>query len=422
MSDPQRIVVIGLGYVGLPLAVALARKFAVTGLDVDQARIAELERGHDRTREVDSAELQATTLTLTAAADDCAGADLYIVTVPTPVDENKVPDLGAVLAATRTLAKLIDPPRRPTIVYESTVYPGVTEDICGPEIERVAGLTRGRDFRLGYSPERINPGDREHTIERITKVVAGEDAEVVEQLAAVYGAVTSGGVFRAASIKAAEAAKAIENAQRDINIAFMNEVAQIFAKVDLSVWDVLAAARTKWNFLNFEPGLVGGHCIGVDPYYLSHLAQTLGHKPQVILAGRETNDGMGGWIADVLHDRRPKAGRALVLGLTFKENVPDLRNSRTVDLVRRLQWLGHDVAVADPLADPDEVGREYGLELTELDGARYDLVVGAVPHREYRDLSDERIAALVAAGGTLADLKGVWRDRTIAPGIDRWSL
>jgi len=422
MSDPQRIVVIGLGYVGLPLAVALARKFAVTGLDVDQARIAELERGHDRTREVDSAELQATTLTLTAAADDCAGADLYIVTVPTPVDENKVPDLGAVLAATRTLAKLIDPPRRPTIVYESTVYPGVTEDICGPEIERVAGLTRGRDFRLGYSPERINPGDREHTIERITKVVAGEDAEVVEQLAAVYGAVTSGGVFRAASIKAAEAAKAIENAQRDINIAFMNEVAQIFAKVDLSVWDVLAAARTKWNFLNFEPGLVGGHCIGVDPYYLSHLAQTLGHKPQVILAGRETNDGMGGWIADVLHDRRPKAGRALVLGLTFKENVPDLRNSRTVDLVRRLQWLGHDVAVADPLADPDEVGREYGLELTELDGARYDLVVGAVPHREYRDLSDERIAALVAAGGTLADLKGMWRDRTIAPGIDRWSL
>ncbi len=422
MSDPQRIVVIGLGYVGLPLAVALARKFAVTGFDVDQARIAELERGHDRTREVDSAELQATTLTLTATADDCGGADLYIVTVPTPVDENKVPDLGAVLAATRTLAELIDPERRPTIVYESTVYPGVTEDICGPEIARIAGLTRGRDFRLGYSPERINPGDREHTIERITKVVAGEDAEVVEQLAAVYGAVTSGGVFRAASIKAAEAAKAIENAQRDINIAFMNEVAQIFAKVDLSVWDVLAAARTKWNFLNFEPGLVGGHCIGVDPYYLSHLARTLGHKPQVILAGRETNDGMGGWIADVLHDRRPKAGRALVLGLTFKENVPDLRNSRTVDLVRRLEWLGHDVAVADPLADPDEVGREYGLELTELDGARYDLVVGAVPHREYRDLSDERIAALVAAGGTLADLKGMWRDRMIAPGIDRWSL
>ncbi|HEX6742038.1 MAG TPA: nucleotide sugar dehydrogenase [Sphingomicrobium sp.] len=422
MSDPQRIVVIGLGYVGLPLAVALARRFAVTGFDVDQERIAELRRGEDRTREVDSAELEASALTLTAAADDCAGADVYIVTVPTPVDHNNVPDLGAVLAATRTLAKLIDPGRRPTIVYESTVYPGVTEEICGPEIERVGGLVRGRDFRLGYSPERINPGDREHTIDKITKVVAGEDDEVVERLAALYGAVTSGGVFRAASIKAAEAAKAIENAQRDINIAFMNEVAQIFAKVDLSVWDVLAAARTKWNFLNFEPGLVGGHCIGVDPYYLSHLAQTLGHKPQVIVAGRDTNDAMGAWVADALHNRRRKAGRALVLGLTFKENVPDLRNSRTVDLVRRLQWLGHEVAVADPLADPAEVGRDYGLELTELDGARYDLVVGAVPHREYRDLSDERIAGLVADGGTLADLKGMWRERTFAPGIDRWSL
>ena len=422
MSDPQRIVVIGLGYVGLPLAVALARHFAVTGFDIDSGRIAELRDGHDRTREVAGAELAASSLALTDAATDCAGADLYIVTVPTPVDESNAPDLRAVINATHTVAQSIDPKRRPTIVYESTVYPGVTEDICGPEIERTGGFERGRDFRLGYSPERINPGDREHTIDRITKIIAGEDAEVVEQLAMVYGAVTSGGVFRAASIKAAEAAKAIENAQRDINIAFMNEVAQIFAKVDLSVWDVLAAAKTKWNFLGFEPGLVGGHCIGVDPYYLSHLAQSLGHKPQVILAGRDTNDGMGGWIADVLHDRRRKAGTALVLGLTFKENVPDLRNSRTVDVVRRLQWLGHRVEVADPLADPAEVGREYGIELTELNGQCYDLVVGAVPHREYRDLSDERIAAMVAPGGTLADLKGMWRDRALPPELDRWSL
>ena len=422
MSDPQRIVVVGLGYVGLPLAVALARKFEVTGFDVDSGRIAELERGHDRTREVAEPELRSSALALTDDPQTCAGADVYIVTVPTPVDDGNHPDLGAVLAATGTVAKLIDPQRRPTIVYESTVYPGVTEEICGPKIERTAGLTRGRDFRLGYSPERINPGDREHTVDRITKVIAGEDSEVVEQLAAIYGAVTSGGVFRAASIKAAEAAKAIENAQRDINIAFMNEVAQIFSKVDLSVWDVLAAAKTKWNFLGFEPGLVGGHCIGVDPYYLSHLAQSLGHKPQVILAGRETNDGMGAWIADVLHDRRKTAGRALVLGLTFKENVPDLRNSRTVDVVRRLQWLGHSVAVADPLADPEEVGREYGLELTEPDGHGYDLVVGAVPHREYRELSDERIGAMVAPGGTLADLKGMWRDRALSPEIDRWTL
>jgi UDP-N-acetyl-D-galactosamine dehydrogenase len=330
--------------------------------------------------------------------------------------------LSAVIAATRAVAGLIDPAKRPTIVYESTVYPGVTEDICGPEIERTATLKRGRDFRLGYSPERINPGDREHTIDKITKVIAGEDEEVVEQLAGIYGAITRGGVFKAASIKAAEAAKAIENAQRDINIAFMNEVAQIFSKVDLSVWDVLAAARTKWNFLGFEPGLVGGHCIGVDPYYLSHLAQRLGHKPQVILAGRETNDGMGEWIADALHERRTKAGKALVLGVTFKENVPDLRNSRTVDLVRRLQWLGHEVAVADPLADPDEVDREYGFALTDLNGERYDLVIGAVPHRDYRELADERIEAMVAPGGTLADLKGMWRDRDFDPGIARWSL
>ena len=229
-------------------------------------------------------------------------------------------------------------------------------------------------------------------------------------------------MFRAASIKAAEAAKAIENAQRDINIAFMNEVAQIFSKVGLSVWDVLAAARTKWNFLGFEPGLVGGHCIGVDPYYLSHLAQQLGHRPQVILSGRETNDGMGAWIADTLHERRPRAGSALVMGLTFKENVPDIRNSRSFDLVRRLEWLGHRVTVTDPCADPAEVQREAGLRLSELNGQAYDLVVGAVAHDQYRELSNERIAALVSPHGTLADLKGMWRGRALDPSIDRWSL
>jgi UDP-N-acetyl-D-galactosamine dehydrogenase len=422
MPAQPRIVIIGLGYVGLPLAVALARQFEVVGFDVDEGRVAELRGGHDRTREVDGDALAASALKLTSDAADCAGADVYIVTVPTPVDQANRPDLGAVLAATRMLAGLIDPERRPTIVYESTVYPGVTEDMCGPEIERHGGLKRGRDFRLGYSPERINPGDREHSIERITKVIAGEDAEVVEQLATIYGAVTSGGVFRAASIKAAEAAKAIENAQRDINIAFINEVTQIFSRIGVSVWDVLDAARTKWNFLGFEPGLVGGHCIGVDPYYLSHLAQQVGHDSQVILAGRQTNDGMGAWIADALHDRRRKAGSALVLGLTFKENVPDLRNSRTFDLVRRLKWLGHSVEVADPIASADEIEREYGLKVTEPDGRSYDLVVGAVPHRAYRDLADEQLAGLVAPGGTLADLKGMWRGRSLDPGLDRWTL
>jgi UDP-N-acetyl-D-galactosamine dehydrogenase len=421
-SSSIRIVVIGLGYVGLPLAVALARQFEVTGFDVDSGRIGELREGLDRTGEIDPDVLAESRLTLTDRAGDCAGANVYIVTVPTPVDSSNRPDLSAVMAATRTVAGLIDAKRRPTIVYESTVYPGVTEEICGPEIERVGKLQRGRDFRLGYSPERINPGDRQHSIDKIAKVIAGEDAEVVEQLARIYGAITSGGVFRAASIKAAEAAKAIENAQRDINIAFMNEVAQIFSRIGVSVWDVLAAARTKWNFLPFEPGLVGGHCIGVDPYYLSYLAERLGHHPQVILAGRETNDGMGAWIADALHDRRRKAGTALVLGLTFKEDVPDLRNSRSFDLVKRLQWLGHDVTVADPRADPDEIAREHGLEVAEINGAKYDLVVAAVAHRDYRELPDGRIEAMVAPEGTLADLKGMWRDRELDPAIDRWTL
>jgi len=422
MAGAPRIVVIGLGYVGLPLAVALARQFETIGFDIDEQRVGELRQGEDRTHEVDADTLLASTLKLTADASECAGADVYIVTVPTPVDEANRPDLGAVMSATRMLAGLIEPERRPTVVYESTVYPGVTEELCGPEIERAAGLKRGRDFRLGYSPERINPGDREHTIDRITKVIAGEDDEVVEQLATIYGAVTSGGVFRAASIKAAEAAKAIENAQRDINIAFINEVTQIFSKIGVSVWDVLDAARTKWNFLGFEPGLVGGHCIGVDPYYLSHLAQQVGHDPQVILAGRQTNDGMGGWIADALHDRRRKAGRALVLGLTFKENVPDLRNSRCFDLVRRLQWLGHDVEVADPIASPEEIERDHGLKVTEPNGRSYDLVVGAVAHRAYREMPDEQLVGLIAPGGTLADLKGMWRGRSVDPSVDRWTL
>jgi UDP-N-acetyl-D-galactosamine dehydrogenase len=419
----MRIVVVGLGYVGLPLAVALARRFETVGFDIDPNRIGELRENFDRTREVEEADLAASRLKLTSSADVCGGADVYIVSVPTPVDEQNRPDLSAVVAATMIVAEAIDPAVRPTVVYESTVYPGVTEDLCGPEIERASGLKRGRDFRLGYSPERINPGDRVHSVDKIVKVIAGEDDEVVEQLAGIYGAVTSAGVFRAASIKAAEAAKAIENAQRDINIAFMNEVTQIFSKIGVSTWDVLAAAKTKWNFLPFEPGLVGGHCIGVDPYYLSHLAQRLGHDPQVILAGRGTNDGMGYWIADTLHDRRgAKAGTALVLGVTFKENVPDLRNSRSFDLVQRLQWLGHSVDVADPLADAHELRAKRGLELTELDGKRYDLVVGAVPHQAYRELSNEQLAGLLNTGGTLADIKGMWRDRQLSSAIDRWSL
>ncbi len=413
MTTPSpRVTVIGLGYVGLPLAVALAKQFETCGLDIDTRRIDELKSGHDRTGEIDRDRMEASSLTLTADPAACPPSDFYIVTVPTPIDGQNRPDLGLVEKASRTVARMIAPAvaegRAPVIVYESTVYPGVTEDLCAPILEEVSGLVCGKDFFLGYSPERINPGDREHTIDKITKVVSGQTPEVLDRVANLYNAITSGGVFRAKSIKAAEAAKVIENAQRDINIAFMNEIAQIFGAMDLSVWDVLEAARTKWNFLPFAPGLVGGHCIGVDPYYLSHRAEELGLDPQVILAGRGVNDGMAAWVAQrLLGLRGNKPGSALVLGLTFMEDVPDLRNSKVADLIGALKDLGHDVTVHDPHADPDEAAHEYELTLQggEPSGA-YDLVLLAVPHREYLALGADTLRALVADGGSLADLKG----------------
>lgn len=413
---------IGLGYVGLPLAVALAKHFPTVGIDIDQGRVDELKRGHDRTNELTAEALAASTLALTTAIGEAADADIVIVTVPTPVDHANRPDLGPVMSATRSVASVLKPGRGTVIVYESTVYPGVTEDLCGPELEKLSGLKRGTDFFLGYSPERINPGDREHTVDRITKVVAGENPEVLDKLCAIYGAVTTGGTFRAASIKVAEAAKVIENAQRDINIAFVNEITQIFGKVGISIWDVLAAAGTKWNFLRFVPGLVGGHCIGVDPYYLSYLAQQLGHDPRVILAGRGTNDGMGAWIADHIHERIASGSRILMLGLTFKENVPDLRNSRVIDVVRRLEWLRHEVVIHDPLADPAEARHEYGVDLAAdaLDG-RYDVVIGAVSHGDYAALPADRLAALVKPDGLVADLKGMWGGLDLS-GVRRWTL
>ena len=424
MNDSkERIVVIGLGYVGLPLAVALAKSFDVVGFDIDRRRVDELRAGHDRTNEIEPEKLKASTLQLTTRVPDCLGRDVYIVTVPTPVDDDNQPDLRPVVGATESVAGMLDPARKPIIVYESTVYPGVTEDICGPLLERGSGLKRGEDFFLGYSPERINPGDREHTVDRIVKVVAGENEEVTRRLAEIYGKVTSAGIFEARSIKAAEAAKVIENAQRDINIAFMNEITQIFSKMNISIWDVLEAAGTKWNFLKFQPGLVGGHCIGVDPDYLSYRAQQLGQEPHVILAGRSINDGMGSWVADQLHARRKKPGSVLVLGLTFKENVPDLRNSRVIDVIRRLEALGHEVTVHDPHADAAEAMHEYGVELA-IDGlaGRYDMVVVAVPHAAYGALPDEQIGSLVAEGGLLADLKNLYAGRALPEGVDRWTL
>jgi UDP-N-acetyl-D-glucosamine/UDP-N-acetyl-D-galactosamine dehydrogenase len=406
----MKIVVIGLGYVGLPLAIQLAKYFDVWGLDINSDRIAELQRGYDRTNEIEAETLAASALHYMTDPASCPSADAYIVTVPTPIDDKNEPDLRPVIGATKMLSPMLVSALKPVIIYESTVYPGVTEDICGPLIEEISGLKRSRDFFLGYSPERINPGDREHTVDRITKVIAGENPDVTERLADIYGRVTTGGVFRAASIKAAEAAKVIENAQRDINIAFMNEVTQIFSKMDLSIWDVLAAAKTKWNFLPFQPGLVGGHCIGVDPYYLSHRAQELGHEPNVILSGRGINDGMGRWVAEQIHaERGARPGSVLVLGLTFKEDVPDLRNSKVVDVIHRLEQLGHTVTIHDPLASNAEAEHEYGLclDAAALDKT-YDCVVGAVPHAAYRAMTVAEIDGRINVGGLLADLKRIW--------------
>jgi UDP-N-acetyl-D-glucosamine/UDP-N-acetyl-D-galactosamine dehydrogenase len=422
-----RLCVIGLGYVGLPLAVSLARHFAVVGFDIDNSRLDELRRFWDRTGEVSRQTLEGTSLRLTSQPAEITGYDVYIITVPTPVDAANRPDLSAVRDACRAVGKVMK--NGAIVVLESTVYPGVTEEVCGPELEAVSGLSCGRDFFLGYSPERINPGDREHTVERITKVVAGQTPEVTRMLAGIYGAITTGGVFEARDIKTAEAAKVIENAQRDINIAFINEVTMIFNKLGLSVFDVLAAARTKWNFLPFQPGLVGGHCIGVDPYYLADSAQRIGHHPEVILAGRRINDGMGSYVADSVARVLSKRGitngaRILVLGLTFKENVPDLRNSKVIDIVRDLETRGYEVDVHDGHADPEEAEEHYRVKLLpSLDNAGpYHCVIGAVAHREYAELPSAGLRGLLSADGLVADIKGMWRSLMLPPGIQRWQL
>lgn len=427
MNDRFRLAVIGLGYVGLPLAVALARHFPVVGFDKKRKRVAELCEGRDQTGEVDASMLRATSLEITDDPDAMVGRDIYIITVPTPVDAANRPDLGAVRSACRTVGKAMR--RGAIVVLESTVYPGVTEDICGAELAAASGLKAGVEFFLGYSPERINPGDREHTVDKITKVVAGQTPEVARTLADIYGRITSGGTFVAASIKTAEAAKVIENAQRDINIAFINEVTQIFNRLDLSIHDVLAAARTKWNFLPFTPGLVGGHCIGVDPYYLADLSQRLDHYPQVILAGRTINDAMGRYVAasvaEALAARGHKSGAdILVLGLTFKENVPDLRNSKVVDIIRALEEMGHRPRVYDPHADACEAMEEYGIRLlASLEGAdNYACVVAAVAHRSFEEMSATAIGRLLRPDGVVADVKGIWRGLELPKAIGRWSL
>ena len=421
MTSDNTISVIGLGYVGLPLAIGLARHFNVHAFDIDDSRISELGQGLDRTGEVEPAVLKSSSLQLTSNADDIARATVHIITVPTPVSADNVPDLSAVCDACELVGKRLK--SGDIVVLESTVYPGATEEVCGPTLAKTSGLKCGEEFFLGYSPERINPGDKEHTLDRITKVVSGQTTAATDRLVEIYGRVTNDNLHRARDIRTAEAAKVIENAQRDINIAFINEITEIFHKLGISTHDVLEAAGTKWNFLPFKPGLVGGHCIGVDPYYLAYRAQQIGHDPQVILAGRRINDRMGSFIADCIADQLSESCRILVLGLTFKENVSDLRNSKVIDLIRRLEVRGHTVDVHDSKAEPEDALQRYGVELLlDLSGSNYGAIVGAVAHDAYCELDSDTLARLVQGGGLVADIKGLWRDLTIPKGLRYWLL
>ena len=412
---------------GLPVAAAFARSgVSVVGYDIDAKRIAELKSGHDRTHEVEGTDLAHKSLLLTNNVAVLAVSDFYIVTVPTPIDEARRPDLGAMFAASRTIGGVLK--KGDIVVYESTVYPGAVEEDCVPILEKVSGLKAGSDFKVGYSPERINPGDKQHRFESIMKVVSGQDAATLDIVADVYGSVVTAGIHRAPSIRVAEAAKVIENTQRDLNIAFMNELSLIFQALDIDTGDVIAAARTKWNFMPFQPGLVGGHCIGVDPYYLTYRAEKAGYHPEVILAGRRINDGMGQRIAreciQGLLKRKQTGGVVTVLGLTFKEDVPDTRNSRVVDVIRELESFGLTVQVNDPQADPAEAMHEYGVTLTRLDALKpADAVIMAVAHKEYLDAGWPLIEKLLTGGkGLVLDVK-IKLDRATKPaGIELWRL
>jgi UDP-N-acetyl-D-galactosamine dehydrogenase len=427
MEHGRKIAVIGLGYVGLPVAVAFARSgVPVIGFDIDASRIKELRAGHDRTREVEPADLGQPTLTFESDADKLTPADFYIVTVPTPIDQANRPDLRALLGASETVGQVLG--RGDIVVYESTVYPGAIEEDCLPVLERASGLKAGADFALAYSPERINPGDKLHRFESITKVVGAQDPRTLDIVADVYGSVVTAGIHRAPSIKVAEASKVIENTQRDLNIALMNELSAIFHQLGIDTGDVLAAAATKWNFQNFYPGLVGGHCIGVDPYYLTYRAEKAGYHPQVILAGRRINDGVGQRVARECVRRllRRQCGSPVVtiLGLTFKEDVPDIRNSKVVDIHHELTGFGVDVQVHDGLADAGEAHHEYGIRLTDLSSLRpADAVILAVAHQEYLRGGWPLITGLLKTEqGIVLDVK-CRLSRDLKPaGIDLWRL
>jgi UDP-N-acetyl-D-galactosamine dehydrogenase len=412
-----KIAVIGLGYVGMPLAVEFSKVYPVIGFDIKEQRIAELRQGIDNTLEIAREELLAATqLTFTTQLDDIRPADVYIVTVPTPVDEYNKPDLTPLIKASETVGKVLKP--GDIVVYESTVYPGCTEEDCVPVLEKFSGLKFNQDFFCGYSPERINPGDKEHTIRKIKKVVSGSTPETAQKVNEMYGKIIDAGTHLASSIKVAEASKVIENAQRDLNIAFVNELALIFDRLGIDTTEVLTAARTKWNFLPFSPGLVGGHCIGVDPYYLTHKAESLGYHAQVILAGRRINDNMGVYVANkvvklmIQRHHNINGAKILLLGITFKENCPDIRNSRVIDVVRELQDFGADVHVYDPWASAHEVRHEYGLELLAEPTGPYDAIVLAVAHREFRQLD---LPALSQPNTAVYDIKA-FLDRSLVHG------
>lgn len=427
VKKKKKVGVIGLGYVGLPLALAFARKFSVLGFDISQPRIDLMKQGIDPSKELPSSAFEGADIHFTADPADLKTAHFFIVAVPTPVDAARVPNLKPVLNATEFVSKALKP--GDYVVYESTVYPGCTEEDCLPILENLSGLKLGEDFKLGYSPERINPGDKEHTIEKILKIVSGCDDEALEEIAKTYGAVITAGVFKASNIKVAEAAKVIENTQRDINISLMNELSIIFDKMGIDTKEVLEAAGTKWNFLKFIPGLVGGHCIGVDPYYLVHKARQIGYEPKVILSGRTINDEMPAHIAQRLvqkligRNKIPQESKVLVMGVTFKENVADIRNSKVVDLIKELMKYSVNVHVVDPYASPNEFAHEYGLTLMDAPSNDYDAVIVAVNHSEYKGLDLNYFKSMMKEKPILMDLKAMYDPGTVRQnGLLYWRL
>lgn len=425
----RAVAVVGLGYVGLPIAVAFGKLQPTIGFDINKDKIEELKKGFDRTGEVSAADLKSSQVQYSADPGDLKKADFIIVAVPTPIDEALQPDLKALRVSSELIGKNLSPGT--VVVYESTVYPGATEEVCLPILEKTSGLKAGTDFKIGYSPERINPGDKEHTLEKIVKVVSAQDEEALDIVAATYGRVVRAGVHKASSIKVAEAAKVIENTQRDLNIALMNELALIFHRLGIDTKGVLEAAGTKWNFLKFSPGLVGGHCIGVDPYYLTHKAESVGYHPEVILAGRRINNGMGKFVAEQTMKRLGQLGqpinelKVVVLGLTFKENVPDLRNSKVPDIIKELHEYGVQVLVHDPLAESEEAVAEYGLHLSEWGTLKdADGIVLAVAHRAYVEMGQQKILDLLRSKekGVVIDVKSLLDHTKLPPALAYWRL